>query len=109
MIQEEKARKRIIASTPISYYEVMYAANAFPPLIWLVDSAGTFIGQLNFHPNGTALPPDGMNGAVVILHYHLDDFENCAALLRNEKTVYPLYNGPGVQNGVLTAETIPST
>lgn len=98
-----------MASTPINYYEVMYAANAFPPIIWLVDSAGTFMGQLTFHPNGAALPPDGMNGAVVSLHYHLDDFENCATLLRNEKTVYLLYNGQGHQNGLLTAETIPST
>jgi hypothetical protein len=108
-MQEEKVGRRIMASTPISYYEVMYAANAFPPLIWLVNSAGTFIGQLTFHPNGAALPPDGMNGAVVSLNYHLDDFENCAALLRNEKTIYLLYNGPGLKNGLLTAETIPST
>jgi hypothetical protein len=98
-----------MASTPIHFYEVMYAANASPPLIWLVNSEGTFFGQLTFHPNGAVLPPDGMQGTVVSLHYHLDDFENCAALLHNEKTAYLLYNGPGLQNGLLTAETLPGT
>jgi hypothetical protein len=99
-----------MATTLINDYEVMYSANAFSPRIWLANS-GKFIGQLIFHPNGAALPPDGMNGSQVNLNYHLDDFENCAALLRNEKTVYLLYNGsgPGFENGLLTAETIPGT
>jgi hypothetical protein len=99
-----------MATTRIDDYQVMYSANTFPPRIFLVNS-GNFIGQLIFHPNGAALPPDGENGGQVNLHYHLDDFENCAALLRNEKTVFLLFNGsgPGNENGLQTAQTIPGT
>jgi hypothetical protein len=45
------------------------------------------------------------------LHYHLDDFENCFALLRSERTIYLLYNGsgPGFENSLVTAETVPGT
>jgi hypothetical protein len=108
--QDKKTGRRTMATTLINDYEVMYSANTFPPRIWLVNS-GTFIGQLIFHPDGAALPPDDKSGGQVNLHYHLDDFENCATLLRNEKTVYLLYSGsgPGFENGLLTAETIPGT
>ena len=99
-----------MATTLINDYEVIYSANAFPPRIGLVNS-GKFIGQLIFHPNGAALPPDGVIGGQITLQYHLDDFENCFAVLRNEKTVYLLYNGsgPGFENGLVTAETVPGT
>ena len=99
-----------MAFTLINDYEVIYSANPFPPRIVLAH-AGEFIGQLFFHPNGAALPPDGLNGNQVELHYHLDDFENCAALLRNEKTVLLNFNGSGsgFENGIQTAETTPGT
>ena len=57
-----------MATTLINDYEVMYSANAFPPRIWL-SSAGKFIGQLIFHPDGTALPPDGLSGGQVNLQF----------------------------------------
>jgi hypothetical protein len=99
-----------MATTLVQQYEVIYSANAFPPRIGLVNS-GRFFGQLVFHPNGSALPQDGVINGQINLHYHLDDFENCFALLRSERTIYLLYNGlgPGFENSLVTAETVPGT
>jgi hypothetical protein len=99
-----------MAITLINDYEVMYSSNTFPPRIWLVNS-GKFIGQLIFHKDGTTLPADSISGGQAQLHYHLEDFQNCAALLRNEKTVYLLYtgSGPGNENGLLTSEVPPGS
>ncbi len=99
-----------MALTLINDYEVMYSANTFPPRIWLVNS-GKFIGQLIFHPDGTVLPPETMVSGQAQVQYHLEDFANCAAILRNEKTVYLLYSGsgPGFENGLLTSELLPGT
>ncbi len=92
-----------MAITKIDTYEVMYSANTFAPRIWLT-SAGKFIGQLIFKPNGSALPADGMSGTQVNLYYHLDDFKNTIDLLRNEKPMYLLYSGSGggFENGIKT-------
>ena len=94
-----------MATTRIDQFEVMYSANSFAPRIWLL-SAGKFIGQLIFFPNGRALPPDAKrpNGQVDI-YYHLDDFENVHQLLETEKEVYLLIagSGPGNENGILTS------
>ena len=89
--------------TKIDEYEVMYSSNLFPPRIWL-KSAGKFIGQLIFKPNGTALPVDAMAGGQVNLYYHLDDFQNIIDLLRNEKPMYLLWTGSGGanENGIKT-------
>ena len=99
-----------MATTLINDYEVMYSANTFPPRIWLLNS-GKFIGQLIFHPDGSALPPDSMVSGQAQLQYHLEDFQNCAAILRNEKTVYLLFNGsgPGFENGLMTSQLPPGT
>jgi hypothetical protein len=101
-----------VTFTIITDYEVVYStpSSGTPPCITLLSS-GNYIGQLNFHPNGTALPPDGQGAGLpantVSLQYHLEDFENCAALLRNEKTVY-LRLDPGA-HCIQTAQTIPGT
>jgi hypothetical protein len=52
-----------------------------------------------------------MVGGQVNLQYHLEDFQNCAALLKNEKTVYLLYvgSGPGNENGLMTSAVPPGT
>lgn len=93
-------------TTKIDEYEVMYSANKFMPRIWL-KSAGKYIGQLIFHPNGTTLPADSMTGTQVNLHYHLDDFQNCIDMLRNEKPMYLLWMGAGAENGIkTTAEAV---
>ena len=97
-----------MAVTKIDEYEVMYSANTFVPRIWL-KNAGKFIGQLIFHPDGTALPPDGMSGGQANLHYHLEDFDNAIELLRNEKPMVLLYSGSGggFENGIkATAEPV---
>ena len=54
--------------------------------------------------HGAALPADGLNGTQPQLNYHLDDFQNCIDLLRNEKPVYLLYNGSGggFENALVT-------
>ncbi len=89
--------------TLITAYQVLYSANRFPPRIWLQGEAGS-IGQLVFHPNGEALPEDGINGTTPSLHYHLDDFQNAIDLLRNEGPVWLLYAGAGGgnENGLIT-------
>jgi hypothetical protein len=99
-----------MATTLINDYEVMYSANTFPPRIWLLN-AGKFIGQLIFQPNGTVLPPDSLVSGQAQIHYHLDDFQNCAAILRYEKTVYMVFNGagPGNENGLMTSQLLPGT
>jgi hypothetical protein len=45
------------------------------------------------------------------LNYHLSDFQNCATILRTEKTVYLLYSGsgPGNENGLMTSQLLPGT
>jgi hypothetical protein len=85
----------------IDEYEVMYSANKFPPRIWL-KNAGKYIGQLIFQANGAALPSDVMAGTQYNIHYHLDDFQNCIDLLRNEKPMYLLWMGPTGENGIKT-------
>lgn len=90
--------------TQIDQYEVMYSANKFPPRIWL-KQGGKFIGQLIFHPNGSALPPDATTaGGQVNLHYHLASYQNAIDLLRNEKPMFLLFSGsgPGFENGIKT-------
>jgi hypothetical protein len=90
-----------MALTKIDEYEVMYSANKFPPRIWL-KSAGKYIGQLIFQADGAALPPDSMAGSQVNIYYHLQSYQNCIDLLRNEKPMYLLYNGGGAENGIKT-------
>jgi hypothetical protein len=89
--------------TNIESYEVIYSANAFFPRIGLLNG-GKYIGQLIFHPDGAALPPDSMAGTQAQLHYHLEDFANAIDLLRNEKPLYLLYagSGGGFENGIKT-------
>jgi hypothetical protein len=86
--------------TKIDEYEVMYSSNKFPPRIWL-KSAGKFIGQLIFKPDGTALSADN-NASGVNLHYHLADFQNALDLLQIEKPMYLLWSGPTSENGIKT-------
>ncbi len=98
----------MVTTTKIDEYEVMYSANKFPPRIWL-KAAGKYIGQLIFMANGAALPPDAMVGTQANLYYHLDDFENCVDLLRNERPMYLLWvgSGAGNENAIKTlAETV---
>jgi len=97
-----------MALTMIDEYEVMYSANQFAPRVWL-KSAGKYIGQLIFKPDGTALPADAMSGGQVNLYYHLSNFEHTVDLLRNEKPMYLLFSGSGTgfENGIkTTAEAV---
>jgi hypothetical protein len=91
----------LVTTTKIDEYEVMYSSNKFPPRIWL-KNAGKYIGQLVFQPNGATLTPDSMAGTQCNLYYHLDDFQNCIDLLRNEKPMYLLWAGAGSENGIKT-------
>jgi hypothetical protein len=93
----------LVTTTKIDEYEVMYSANKFPPRIWLRGS-GKSLGQLVFMPNGAALPSDALTGGQANLYYHLDDFQNCIDMLRNEKPMYLLWVGPGSgnENGIKT-------
>jgi hypothetical protein len=80
--------------TNIESYQVIYSANSFVPRIGLL-SGGKYVGQLIFHPDAAALPPDSMAGTQAQLHYHLADFANVIDVLRNEKPVSLLYSGSG--------------
>jgi len=82
---------------PFIDYEVIYSANSFPPQIWLLNS-DKFSRHLIFHPDGSALPQDSEVSGHTQLHYHVQDYENCADILRHEKTVYLLFNGPGPES-----------
>jgi hypothetical protein len=98
----------LVTTAKIDEYEVMYSSNKFPPRIWL-KNAGKYIGQLIFQPNGATLPLDAVSGGQYNLYYHLDDFQNCIDLLRNEKPMYLLWAGPGAgnENAIKTiAETV---
>ena len=99
-----QGEKEVHMTTQIDQYEVMYSANTFAPRIWLKNS-GNFIGQLIFEPVGKPLPQDSNVNGQVNLFYHLEDFDNCIDLLRNEEPMYLLFNGtgPGNENGILTA------
>jgi hypothetical protein len=90
-------------TTLIDQYEVLYSANKFIPRICL-KTAGKYIGNLFFQPNGSALPQDTMSSGIAILFYHLEDFKNIIDLLRNEKPMYLLWNGsgPGFENAIKT-------
>ncbi len=79
----------------------MYSSNKYPPSIWL-KSAGKFIGQLIFKPDGSSLTADN-NSNGINLHYHLADFMNALDILRNEKPVYLLWSAAISENGVKTA------
>lgn len=90
-------------TTQIEKYHVIYSANSFNRRIGLM-AGNAYIGQLVFHPNGQALPQDGVIGTQPQLHYHLDDFQNALDLLRNEKPVHLLYSGSGggFENALVT-------
>jgi hypothetical protein len=92
-----------MALTKIDEYEVMYSANTFAPSIGLKNS-NNFIATLYFRPNGSALPPDDMVNNQVLLYYHLEDYQNIVDLLRNDRSMYLLYNGSGggFENGIQT-------
>lgn len=96
-----------MALTQIEEYEVMYAANTFPPRIWL-KNAGKYIGQLIFEPDDAVLPADGLSGTQVNLYYHLHSYAHCIDLLRNEKPMYLLYSGSGsgFENGIKTTAEV---
>ena len=89
--------------TKIDEYEVMYSANTFSPGIWL-KSAGKYMGQLIFRPDGSVLPPDDIVAGRVYLYYHLQQYAHCIDLLRNEKPMYLMYSGSGggFENGIKT-------
>lgn len=91
----------LVTTTKVDEYEVMYSGNKFFPRIWL-KSMGKYIGQLVFQANGATLPMDSMSGTQCNIYYHLDDFQNCIDLLRNEKPMYLLWVGPGSENGIKT-------
>ncbi len=93
--------------TLVDSYLVQYSSNSFSRRIGL-KSGATYIGQLVFMPNGSALPPDKLIGTQPQLYYHLDDFQNCIDLLRHEKPVYLLYNGSGAgfENGIRTSDEV---
>jgi hypothetical protein len=93
--------------TMIDEYEVMYSSlnspNKWVPRIWL-KGGGTWIGQLQFYPDGSQLPADKMSNGQVNLYYHLEDFENIVDLLRNEKPMYLIWTGSGAgwENAIMT-------
>jgi hypothetical protein len=88
----------------VDAYSVMYSANAIPPRICL--RLGTaIIGQCVFHPNGTTLPPDAQRpDGQVDLQYHLDDFQNILAVLRDGKPIFLNFKGvgAGAENAITT-------
>lgn len=94
-----------LVTVKIDEYEVMYSSNKFPPRIWL-KSAGKYIGQLIFQANSATLSSDALVGTQYNLYYHLDDFQNSIDLLRNEKPMYLLWNGPSSENGIKTMAEI---
>ncbi len=80
---------------PVTSYVVIYSANGFRPRLALKDGK-TNIGQLVFHPDGSALPPDQQApSGYITLHYHLQDFSNVLDLLRNEKPLSVVFSGSG--------------
>jgi hypothetical protein len=85
-------------------YVVMYSANKFSPRIWLKDSAGNFVSDLFFLPDDEVLPDDALYGGIPRLHYHRQDFQNVLDILRNEKPLFLVYNGTGVENGIRTSD-----
>jgi len=93
-----------MALTQITSYQVQYSSNTFSPRIFLINGT-TFIGQLIFMPDGSALPPDGLSGGQVNLYYHLEDFQNAFRVLSEEKAVFLLFSGsgPGFENGIRTS------
>jgi hypothetical protein len=97
----------ILGGTKIDEYEVFYSSlnspNKWVPRIWL-RGGGTYIGQLHFYPNGSALPSDAKSDGRVDLYYHLDDFDNIIDLLRNEKPMYLVWSGSGLgrENAIQT-------
>ncbi len=92
-----------MAQTAINAFEVMYSANKFAPRILLLN-AGEIFAQLVFEPDGTVLPADGINGGIINLYYHLENFPHCIDLLRNQKPMFLWYNGSGggFENGIKT-------
>lgn len=97
-----------MATTEIHAYQVRYSANTFRRCIWLKNN-GRYIGLLFFNPNGSVLPQDNFENihAYAVLNYHLDDFQNVLDILRNEKPLYLLYKGPGLENCIQTEEEMP--
>lgn len=96
-----------MALTKIDSYEIMYSDNTFAPRIWL-KSGNSYIGQLIFKSNGSALPVDSSSGGQVNLYYHLENFAHCIDILRNESPVYLLYSGSGggFENGIKTTTEV---
>ena len=97
-----------MATTLINDYEVMYSAKYFSAEDMVVERGEVYrAAYLPSGWNGTASGwVVGWAGEFAV---HLADFQNCAAILRNEKTVYLLYNGSGFENGLMTSQEAPGS
>lgn len=88
--------------TKIEQYVVTYPTSPSHPRIHLSNASGEFVGQLVFAPNDADLPTDTDDAD----YCHLEDFTNVLDLLRNERPIYYINNGPQGSNGIQTGGTV---
>jgi hypothetical protein len=97
----DKSKPRV-PWTKIEQYVVTYPTSTSRPRVHLSGASGEFAGQLVFAPNDADLPTDTDDR----VYYQVEDFINVLDLLRNERPIYYINNGPQGPNGIQTGGTV---
>lgn len=101
-----------VTYTKLLGYEVRFTSGTTTaPRIWLYGKGG-LVGQLIFVSDETPLTGDSVDpNGNVNLYYHREALSALLELLRAEKDIYLMWQGPGtlVENGIKTNAISPGS
>lgn len=72
-------------ATPFQTYTLHYQSGASIEALIQIFNAGTIVGNIKFHKDGSALPPNTLAGGIHTLNYHLSRFRDVLQILQYEK------------------------
>ena len=76
-------------ASPFQTYTLHYQSGGTSEAMIQLFNAGVFIGNLSFHQDGTALPPNVLQAnGIHDVHYHLSRFRDVLQILQYEKPLH---------------------
>lgn len=72
-------------ATPFQLYTVHYHSGGSLEAQIQLFNAGSFMGNLNFHKDGTVLPVNRVAGGIHTINYHISRFRDVLQILQYEK------------------------
>jgi hypothetical protein len=88
-------------ATPFQTYTIHYQSGPGIQAFVQIFNTGAFIGRLNFHSDGTTLPPNSLTGSIFSINYHLSRFRDVLHILQYEKPLQVHIGSDGT--GILMA------